>query len=639
VSQVLAGDASIAMQKISLIGLAFVALVFGFFNLWQDWYLDPYFAAGVQSMLGGWHTFFFASFDPAGFISIDKPPLALWLQAASARVLGFSTFSLLLPQALSGLLSVFLLYLLVGRAFGHATGLLAGLMLSLTPICVATNRNNNMDSLVVACVLASTWAMLIAVETGRLKPLLLCALLLGLGFNIKFLQAFLVLPAFVVLYVLMPAISWRRRLIYGGLAAALLLVVSLAWLLAVDRVPASLRPFVGSSSNNTEWDLAFGYNGLGRVASGSTIATAYAGFGSSAGDPGPFRLLNRELGGQVSWLLPLAVAGLVVASRPVPPPQQAGGRRRQRTRADRARAPVITGRQLHALIAWGTWLASLSILYSGASYFHPYNLVMLAPPICALAAIGVSSLWQRYVRETTTAWLLPATLALCGLAQIGLLWGSSPWAVWLMPMVAVSVGASAVWLAAAPQAGRHRRRERAIRAVALACAGLLIAPAVWAAVPLVHYGDAEFPIAGPDLFNSALDSPRDTRDALAPASLIHFLLVHHHGERFIMAARFGGIAAPVMLATQQAVLTYGGYLGLDAPIGIDGLAGLVHRHAVRFFWILPAPSTGYKVDVEGWVRARCALIPPRVWAPANVLAASGPQLYDCARDQTPVSKR
>src|SRR5215216_955456 len=272
-------------------------------RLTSEGYGNIYYAATVKDMLDSWHNFFFVSYD-AGFVSVDKPPLGFWIQAASAYLFGFHGWSLLLPQALAGILSVALLYHLVGRSFGAVAGLLAALALALTPISVATSRHNNLESLLVLAVVLAAWAFILAAETGRLRWLVVGALVVGVGFNIKMLEAFVVLPAFYLLYLVASQVGWRGRMIHLGLATVVIVAASLPWVVAVDLTPAEQRPYVGSSSFNTETDLIVGWNGVQRM----------VGSDKDVGDPGPFRLLNRELAGQIGWLLPLAIVGLAVAS-------------------------------------------------------------------------------------------------------------------------------------------------------------------------------------------------------------------------------------------------------------------------------------------------------------------------------------
>ncbi len=270
---------------------AILALAAGL-NLWAIntlGYSNSYYAAAVRSMLQSWHNFFFVSFDPGGFVTIDKPPLGFWIETASAKLFGFSGVSLILPEALAGVLSAAVLYRLVARAWGRGAGLLAALFLALTPISVVTARNNTIDSLLVLTVLLAAWAVARAAESGRLRWLLLGAVLVGLGFNIKMLEAYLVVPALGLMYLLGARTRWYKRLGHLALAAVVLLVVSLSWAVAVDLTPASARPYVGSSGNNSELNLALGYNGLQRLTGGlfgrgggGGAPTGGGGFGNAA---------------------------------------------------------------------------------------------------------------------------------------------------------------------------------------------------------------------------------------------------------------------------------------------------------------------------------------------------------------------
>ncbi len=319
--------------------LAAILLLSAFLNLYDltgEGYVNYYYSAAVKNMLTSWSNFFFVSFD-AGFVSVDKPPLGLWIQAASAYLLGFSGLSVLLPQAIAGVLSVALLHHLIRRTFGPVAGLLAALALALTPIVVATSRNNTMDMLVVLAVLLAAWAFLAAAERGRLSLLLLGAVMVGIGFNVKTLQAFLVLPAFYLLYLLAARTVLWRRLLHLGIATVVLLAVSLSWALAVDLTPSDQRPYVGGSEGDSALDLAFGYNGLerllGRNQPGGPPGGGGPGDGKAAekspdakdedkggapkggpgggpggggpggvgenGEPGPLRLLNQQNAGQI----------------------------------------------------------------------------------------------------------------------------------------------------------------------------------------------------------------------------------------------------------------------------------------------------------------------------------------------------
>lgn len=213
-------------HKVALGAMLAISVFLNFFALDKQDFFEYYYGAAVKSMLTSWHNFFFVSFDPGGFLAIDKPPLGFWIQALSARLFGFSTVSVLLPEAIAGVLAVALLFHLVRRIFGPLAGLIAALVLAVSPISVVTNRNNIVDSLLTLTLLLAVWAVSKATETGRLRWLCLCAVLVALGFNIKYLQAYMVIPALVLPYLLGASASWRKKfcqlaLALGNLAGAL----------------------------------------------------------------------------------------------------------------------------------------------------------------------------------------------------------------------------------------------------------------------------------------------------------------------------------------------------------------------------------------------------------------------------------
>src|SRR6266705_4370295 len=224
-------------HRLALVGIILISVFMDFYRLGQNGF-GSYYPPAVRSMMDSWHNFFFASYDPGGFVTIDKPPVGFWFQVASAKLFGFTPFSVLLPQALAGVLSVLLLYSLVRRHFGVTAGLLAALALALSPISIVTNRNNTVDSTLALTLLLGAWAVLRAAETGRLRWLLLSAVIVGIGFNINMLEAYLVVPAYGLLYLLAAPRSIWKRIVHLAIAGALLLVISLSWVVAVDLTPA-----------------------------------------------------------------------------------------------------------------------------------------------------------------------------------------------------------------------------------------------------------------------------------------------------------------------------------------------------------------------------------------------------------------
>jgi 4-amino-4-deoxy-L-arabinose transferase-like glycosyltransferase len=633
-------------------------------GLWALGDGNAYYAAAVQSMLTSWHNFFFVSFDSGGFVSIDKPPLGFWLQALSAKLLGFSGFSLLLPEALAGVVSVALLYHLVARAWGRTAGLAAASLLAITPVSVVAARANIVDGVLAMAMLLAALAVTRAVETGRLRWLLLGAVLVGLGFNVKMLEAYLVLPALGLTYLLTARTSWRRRLLHLTAAAAVLAAVSLSWVTAVDLTPASQRPYVGSSTGNSELNLALGYNGVGRVV-GSPFgrpqdraaaarpaaprpATAARGgaqnlaFTRESGAPGPLRLFQTPLGSQAGWLLPLAVVGLVAAA----------SRQRWRGPADRRR---------QSLVLWGTWLLAEGVFFSVASTVHAYYLTVLAPAVAALAGIGAVVLWRELRDRGRWGWLLPVALLGSAADAVWILAGFPGWSRWLTPLVLACAAVSTL-LAVAMRwrrwtAGRAARWAAVLAAVAGAGA-VLASPATWTLYSVASGTSAALPTAGPPARQAGaffrLPARARTRSSGgfgpfggADPSLLRYLEAHQGSDRYLVGSLAAMSVAPDMLASGRPALALGGFSGRDRIVDPQELAAMVRDGEVRFF-LLPAAvppgvarsrfggfgGGGVNGDLVTWVRDNCTAVPRSTWSAGGSAAsrgrASAQQLYDCS---------
>jgi 4-amino-4-deoxy-L-arabinose transferase-like glycosyltransferase len=576
-------------HKVALTLILLVAAFLNLFHLDQNGYSNTYYAAAVKSILLNWHNFFFLSFDPGGFVSIDKPPLGFWLQAASAAVFGFNGWSLLLPQALAGIASVALLYMLVRRSFGPTIGVLAALALALMPVSVAASRNNTPDSLLVFVTLLAALVVSIAAETGRLRWLLLGALLVGLGFNIKMLEAYLVLPAFILVYLLAAPLPLRTRLLHLVLAAVVLLAVSFAWLLAVDLTPPAQRPYVGSSTTNSELNLALGYNGVNRI-TGMKLSNAGAasetgnfsqivtlvGIGET-GLPSPIRLLNKQLGGQIGWLLVVALFGLIIAFRRKLPP-----------------APLTRGQQ--GLILWCTWFITLFVFFSVALFPHGYYLVMLAPAISALAAIGCVRLWEAYRQPGWKGWLIPLMLALAAGAQWLILSAYPDWSKWLSPPVTSLCLIAAMVLIGARLLPRLRQSQLLMPIAGAGMLMLLLGPATWSLTTTEHMLEPVSVTAGPDQAASSFSALTNSfmpHTAHANPALVRYLLAHQGQARFLVSTLNAPSAAPFILDTGKPVMAIGGYIGSDPILTAAQFQTLVNNGSVRYI-LLPS----LKIDIH-----------------------------------------
>lgn len=611
---------SFTWSRIALGAIMLISIFMNFFQLGANGFGNLYYAAGVKSMGDSLHNFFFVSFDPGGFVTIDKPPLGFWLQVISTKIFGFTGFALLFPQALAGVLSVAILYWLVRRHFGVVAGLLAALALAISPISVVTNRNNTIDSTLTLVMLLGAWAVLRAAETGHLRWLLLSALAVGLGFNIKMLESYLVVPAFGLLYLLAAPHSIGKRILHLLLAGVVMVVLTLSWLVAVDLTPASQRPYVGSSQTNSEIELAFGYNGASRLlgrfggaggfgGNGNRTGTRTDGqgtrnqngsrngfpggtngsgtadlppnvgqggqFGGNGGgmfgtdNPGPLRLFKSSLGGQIAWLLPAAILGALALAF----------QRRLRFQGDR---------QQQALVLWGVWLLTEGIFFSVAGFFHQYYMTTMAPAICALFGIGLVVMWKDFRVSGWRGWLLPLALALTAVEQIYILQSYPSWSQFLTPLIAILSIVTLGVLLAYRLAPRIRVQAPNVRVLSLALAlgilVLLITPTIWAAIPVIQNTASQLPVAGPSQGNDfARNAGGPAGASTSDQALISYLVAHQGNAKYLVATPSSNTADNIILSTNKAVMAMGGFGGSDPILTTSQLSSLVKNGTVRFF--------------------------------------------------------
>jgi 4-amino-4-deoxy-L-arabinose transferase-like glycosyltransferase len=461
--------------------LAATALLY-LVDLAASGWANGFYSAAVQAGTKSWKAFFFGSFDSSNFITIDKSPAALWPMELSARIFGVNSWSILAPQALEGVASVALLYLTVRRRFTPAAGLLAGLVLALTPVATLMFRFNNPDALLTLLLVGAAYALTRALEHASWRWLLLVGALIGFGFLAKMLQSLLVVPGFALVYLaLAPATLWRR--VGHLLSAAVVMVAAAGWWVAIVALwPAANRPYIGGSQDNSILNLIFGYNGFGRLTgneSGSVVGgqTVGGGQGGMWGATGITRLFGSEMGTQISWLLPAALflCGVMLWAT------------RRGARTDGARAAVLI---------WGSWLGVSGLMLSFAKgIIHPYYTVALAPAIGALVGIGVTWAWQH--RDRIVARLaLAATVAMTSVWAFVLLERTPAWQPWLRYGVIVGGLAAALALTLRPVVWQgNRLAGRLVLAVALATA--LAAPAAYAVQTAATAHTGALPSAGP----------------------------------------------------------------------------------------------------------------------------------------------
>ena len=471
----------------ALLGLLALTAVLYLWDLTRNGWANDFYSAAVQAGTESWKAFFFGSFDSSNFITVDKTPGSLWVMELSGRIFGFSQWSMLVPQALEGVASVGLLYAAVKRWFGPQAGLIAGLVLALTPVAALMFRYNNPDALLVLLMTAAAYTLVRALENGRTKWLVFCGVLLGFAFLAKMLQAFLVVPGFAVAYLWAgPPRAWLRRLWQTVLMGAGIIAGAGWWILAAELTPAADRPYFGGSTHNNILQLAIGYNGLGRLDGNETGSIGAGGGGQGTafgGATGLLRLFHSEFGGQISWLLPAAVialAAMLWVSR-------------HAVRTDRLRA---------AALLWGGWVVVTGLVFSYMSgIIHPYYMVALAPGIAALVGIGVCVWWRARDGWAGRSAAAAALAVTAGWAFV-LLDRTPHWLPWLRWVVIVAGLAGALIMLAGPQlAGLARsRRSRlalAVAPLALALVAGLAGPAAYALDTVSTTYTGSIPSAGP----------------------------------------------------------------------------------------------------------------------------------------------
>ena len=567
-----------------LIALAALAASLDLYQLTISGYANTYYSAAAQAGSQSWVAMFYGSLDGSSFISLDKPPLATWLMSLSVRLLGLGSWSILLPEALLGVGTVVVLFLAVRRSFGLPAATIAGLVMALTPVAVLMFRFDQPEALLTFLLVASAWALLRAIDEGRLSWALLAAFLIGLGFMTKFLEAYLVVPGFAAAWLVSGPGNLRRRL--NGLAACagVLILASAWWVGVVQLIPASARPWIGGTSSNSVLDLVLGFDGFGRFLSRGAAGAAFA------GPPGPLRLFDTQFAGGIAWFLPAALIALGAAL--VTP----------------RRAPRRDPR-LAASIAWGGWLIVAGFAFSFAGgVVHSYYGVVLAPAIAALVGALAWELWAD--RDRRGARLTLAATGIVTLALALVILGESPRSVpWLGPAVLLVGGVTALRFVAVGA----ERRPLAVGMAVVLLAATLAGPASYAAATIGQGHSGGDAAAGPD----GDGTPGVQGGAVATPALVTFLLENHRAERWIVAVRNAPDAAAIQLATGLPVMTIGGFTG-DDPVPTQArLQAEVSSGALRYVLVATGPGT----KATFWAATTCP--------PAGVTTPTGFTLYDC----------
>jgi 4-amino-4-deoxy-L-arabinose transferase-like glycosyltransferase len=637
-----------AWPRLAFAGVIALAAVLYVWNLTVSGYANTYYSAAALSASQSWSAWFFGSFDASNFITVDKPPLSTMLMGLSVRLFGLSSWTILLPEALAGVATVAVLFLAVKRSFGPAAATIAGVVMALTPAAVLIFRFNNPDALLTLLLVAAGYALLRSLEHGSYRWMTAAAACVGLAFLTKYLQAYLVLPAFALVFGFSANTTLRRRLV-GLVAALVTVIVTSGWWVAIfELLPAGSRPYAGGSQTGSVLDLIFGYDGLGRI-----FGAAGPGGGVGAnfgGEADPLRLFNDQWFGQIAWFIPLAVACLVVGL----------WLRRHAPRTDIG---------LAGYLLWGGWFAVTAIVFSYMSgIVHTYYAVALAPAVAALVGAGLVDLWGLRLPG-----LAGRRVWLGGLA-VGLASLATAWFGWQLldrtPDFGAGVGSTAVVLgslalAALVVASVPVLRERAAvrrMAVAAASVGLLaalLAPGAYAVdtTGMAYGGGDPHPGpgtpsesgfgglgGGPGGFGGGQSTwvvgftglPGDgggvggnTSDTL----LLNYLVANRGSASWIVAVSGSQEAGSIELATGLPVMAMGGFTGSDPTPTLDQLKSYIASGKLRFVMASlggggfggPGGFGGFGASsssVSSWVTSACTAVNYGGYGTGN--------LYDCA---------
>jgi 4-amino-4-deoxy-L-arabinose transferase-like glycosyltransferase len=606
---------------------------------------NTFYDAAVYSGTKSWKAFFFGALDSGSFITVDKPPFALWVMGLSARVFGYGTWQLMLPMVAVGTGSVALLHRMVKRDFGPVAATIAALALTLTPITVAITRDTNPDPILVFLMLLGAAALMKAVRTGRLMPLVWSATAIGFAFNTKMMQAYVVLPVFFPVYLWAANAGLGRRVRNLAVATVALVVSSAWWMVIVDLIPASSRPYIGGSTDNTVWDLVIGYNGFGRIFGASSSVGSQGNGASFGGSSGIYRMFNEIMGGQISWLIPFAlialVGGLVLRGRA------------PRTDAERA-----------ALMLWGGWFVLHYLTFALAEgTFHPYYVTAMAPGIAALAGAGGVMLYRAFREGSAVkwAWVLPVAVAASAVWAIVLLQRvSGSGTLYTVAEIVVAVAATVSVLGLLT--GRFMKRQRLVGIAALAAVvALLAGPAAYSLSAATSSTNGTNPTAGPSTgggmgggggapqgstgtsgssgtSNSggrSMGQPPSSNSSSSGGSssetaaesgtrpsgdgggtggggtgggtqvssdMITYLKKHQDGATWLLAVATDQTASSIILESGRPVISMGGWSGSDNAMTLAKLKSLVKSGKLHYIIVSSDTGQGTDSEIATWVK-------------------------------------
>ncbi|GIK30110.1 MAG: putative glycosyltransferase [Chloroflexota bacterium] len=591
----------------ALFAVLFIALLLRTSELGTKGIGHYYYGGTVLSMMQSPSNFVFGAAEPGGSITVDKPPLGFMTQAVAAWIFGFNWVSLALPGVISGVLTTTLVHAMIARRFGFWPGTLAALVVAVTPVSVALDRTNLIDSQMILAQTIGVAFGLRAIETGRLRPLLWSALAFGAAFNIKMLQSVFPLPPLILVYLLSAPAPWAARLRRLAITGVVYGVVAFSWAVAVDLTPPDSRPFIGSSGNNSAFDLIFGYNGLMRT-SGATalIGGPTASTGIQAFIESPTRLFDSDLFYNAGWMLPLAV-GIAVIGILAWRPRRA------------AEEPF------RALLLYGSWLLIGGYVLTVASFIHAYYSIILMVPAAAL--IGIGAWWAVQSRRGALIWAAGISLLLVYQHIKPFDDGYPP--VWWPLTAVLAVAGIAAW-----------RMRRIVLTVGFGAVAIVITPFVFSGLTSSMALDRTVPEPFGTFPTRIWLTFHDIERLDYNPDALAFLQAETQGIEYMVAVPNAAIGSPYVIHSGRPVLFIGGFIGRDSMISDAGIAQMIADGRVRYLY-LPDSATAFRPELRVWAAENCRLVfgvdlsaprwemrngtPTRIWgAPRGI-----DSLFDC----------
>lgn len=607
-------------DKIPIILILIVTTIIYVWKLWQEGLSNIYYSAAVYSMGQNFHAFFYNSIDSVGFISIDKPPLGLWIQVLFTKLFGFNGMAILLPEAMAGIFSVYLIYKIIDKRFSRVSAIASALVLAFTPILVVVCRNNTIDGTLIFMLVLASWQAIVAAEKSSLKHLIFASIFIALGFNIKSLQACMIVPSVYLTYLIFSDQKVIKKLTNCFISVCILFAISFSWILIVDLTPKENRPYVGSSDTNSQLNLTFGNNGMGRLfgkdnkvvntvknsnpdnnqprpprddndnahqnlnkppinntISQNTPPVSSAGkvSGQESGETSLFRLYKLNNAGQISWFLfPALLTSLVFIWLII-------------TKQLRSNKKYIS------LFYFSICFIPMFIYFSFSDgVVHRYYLAMLAFPIATLVGIGLFFIQKD---KKLNRLLLSILFFITAIFQLYIQALYIGWLDWILPLSMTLFFLIFIILVVNIKFKINKTLASLLLTV------LLFLPALWSLTPIMYGNNAQLPIAGPELVKQG-----DTFDIHPDLSkLITYLNSNRDNATYLaMAPSAVGIGAELILQSGEPVMVLGGFIGGDNPLTLDEFKQLISDGQIKYAVITDSGDKN-KSNILSWIVENC----------------------------------